>query len=293
MEETLKTFHTVCSFVKELKDLFGKKYYNITLYNRILEKTPITHQSAIFKHIEIFREFCQKNKDGILNKDIGKLKWDKIMFSNKIYINIKDVLNDADNDTKNSIWKYLLAISFSTIQTDDLKDKIKEILSDSSNAAESAGENEKEFINSFISKIENSFKDKDFKDPMSATANLLQSGIFTDMVKTMDDDIKTGKINVNKLLGSVQGMLGNISSDIGGNGGGMPDLGNMFGMINGMMSGQMPAEGGMGGLGGLASLFAGMGMNGSESTPNVEEIPALEELLKPITNESNETGKKE
>jgi hypothetical protein len=60
-----------------------------------------------------------------------------------------------------------------------------------------------------------------------------------------------------------------------------------------MMSGQMPGEGGMGGLGGLANLFAGMGMNGSENTANAEEIPALEELLKPITNESNETGKKE
>ena len=129
MEDILKTFHTICSFTRELHEIFGKKYYNITLYNRILEKTPITHHSAITKHIQIFKDFLEKNKEGILNKDVSKFKWDKIIFNSKIYINMKDVINDADDDTKNSIWRYLLAISFTTNQTDDLRDKIKNLKS--------------------------------------------------------------------------------------------------------------------------------------------------------------------
>lgn len=279
MENTLKTFHTISSFVKELQELYGKKYYNITLYNRILEKTPITHENAITKHIEIFHQFLNKNKDAILAKDESKLKWDKIIFSNKIYINIKDVLNDSDNDTKNSIWKYLLAISFNLIESDDIHDKIKEMLSSSSSSSD--GESEKEFIQHFMTKIEDKFKDKDFKDPMSATAELLQSGLFTDMVKEMNTDIQSGKINVNKLLGSVQGMLGNLTNEAGAPGAGLPDMNNIFSTVTSMMNGQMSLDS----LGGLGNLFSGL--NTSDS--NSENIPPLEELLKPITHDQSDT----
>jgi hypothetical protein len=44
--------------------------------------------------------------------------------------------------------------------------------------------------------------------------DLLQSGIFTDVVNTMSKDLSSGKLNINKLLGNVQGMVKDLSKDI-------------------------------------------------------------------------------
>ena len=291
-DNTFKTFHTISSFVKELQELYGKKYYNISLYNRILEKTPITNQTAIFKHISIFSEFIKKNRDAILEKNSDKLTWDRIIFSKKIYINIKDVLKESDTDTKNAIWKYILAISFTTIQTDDIKEKIKQLLLTPSSDNSNEEGKESDFIKNFMSKIENNFKDKEFKDPMSATAELFQSGIFTDMVQTMNQDVQDGKIDINKLLKSVQGMLGGLTNDMnnssgggGGGGGGLSDMSGIFSMVTNVMGsmGNMGGDGGGGGLnlGGLLGGLSNMGQSQSDS-------PSVDDLLKPITHETND-----
>jgi len=286
-DNTFKTFHTISSFVKELQELYGKKYYNISLYNRILEKTPITNQTAIFKHISIFSEFIKKNRDAILEKNSDKLIWDRIIFSKKIYINIKDVLKESDTDTKNAIWKYLLAISFTTIQTDDIKEKIKELLlTPSSNNSNEEGK-ESDFIKNFMSKIENNFKDKEFKDPMSATAELFQSGIFTDMVQTMNQDVQDGKIDINKLLKSVQGMLGGLTNDMNssGGGGGLSDMSGIFSMVTNVMGSMGGNNGGAGlDIGGLLGGLSNMGQTQSDT-------PSVDDLLKPITHETNDESK--
>jgi len=283
-DNTFKTFHTISSFVKELQELYGKKYYNISLYNRILEKTPITNQTAIFKHISIFSEFIKKNRDAILEKNSDKLTWDRIIFSKKIYINIKDVLKESDTDTKNAIWKYLLAISFTTIQTDDIKEKIKQLLLTPSSDNSNEEGKESDFIKNFMSKIENNFKDKEFKDPMSATAELFQSGIFTDMVQTMNQDVQDGKIDINKLLKSVQGMLGGLTNDMNSSGGGLSDMSGIFSMVTNVMGsmGNMGGDG-AGGLN-LGGLLGGLTNMGQTQT----NTPSVDDLLKPITHETND-----
>ena len=286
-DNTFKTFHTISSFVKELQELYGKKYYNISLYNRILEKTPITNQTAIFKHISIFSEFIKKNRDAILEKNSDKLIWDRIIFSKKIYINIKDVLKESDTDTKNAIWKYLLAISFTTIQTDDIKEKIKQLLLTPSSDNSNEEGKESDFIKNFMSKIENNFKDKEFKDPMSATAELFQSGIFTDMVQTMNQDVQDGKIDINKLLKSVQGMLGGLTNDMNssGGGGGLSDMSGIFSMVTNVMGSMGGNNGGAGlDIGGLLGGLSNMGQTQSDT-------PSVDDLLKPITHETNDESK--
>ena len=67
------TFKTINDFVKELSELFGSTNHSLKLYQRLLDKTTINHEKSIEKHIEIFRTFCVKNREMILNKDISKL----------------------------------------------------------------------------------------------------------------------------------------------------------------------------------------------------------------------------
>lgn len=271
--EHLKAFHTISTFVKELKELFGNKYYNIQLYHRLLEKTPVTNEIAINKHVLIFSEFLRKNLTCLLEKNTDKM-WDKIQYSKKVYINIKEIMNETDVETRETIWKYLLSIHFYVFQTDDVKQKLAELLSNKPGN----NEKEKEFIDGFMSKIEQKFKDKEFTDPMSATQELMKSGVFTDMVQSMNKDLQEGNIDIGKLLGTVQGMIGNLSDKVDEtktpNGQPMPDISNMFSMVQNMMgmmgttNSSSSSSSGLDSLSGLISQF----QNANVSQSAIEEV---------------------
>lgn len=236
--DTLKIFQSISLFVKELNETFGKVHHPLALYNRLLEKTPVTNTLAIQKQVSIFYDFCKRNKEGILGKNKEQIQ-EKIIFSKKIYIDIKDILKKSDPETEDIIWRHMLLISFHMFQTDDIREIIKNLSSSSSSSDET--KSEQDFISTFMTKIETQFKDKQFTDPMTATTELLQSGLFTEMVSTMNTQIQSGNLNIAKLLGSVQGMMGNISGEISSNAQGSN-------LINNMMSNMMGMMGGIGGV---------------------------------------------
>jgi hypothetical protein len=284
--DNLKPFHTICTFVKELKELFGKEHHNIALYHRLLEKTPITNTNAINKHIAIFSEFLRKNVDCLLSKTTDKL-WDKIIFSKKIYINIKEIMDATDVDTRETIWKYLLSIHFYVFQTEEVRSKLAELLSNKPGN----NDNERQFIDNFMNKIEDKFKDKQFTDPMSATQDLLKSGVFTEMVQNMNSELENGKIDIGRLLGTVQGMIGNLSDKVDEtktpDQKPMPDISSMFGMVQNMM-GMMGGAGGSGGmpdLGGLMSQLSGMSNSGNKSSIIEQLDECVDETAEEVVDE--------
>lgn len=255
--DTLKIFQCISLFVKELSDSYGKTHHPVALYNRLLEKTPVTNMLAIQKQVSIFYDFCKRNKESIMTKNKGQIQ-ERIIFSKKIYIEIRDILNKSDAETEDIIWRHLLLISFHMFQTDDIKQIIKNI-SSSSSGESGETKSEENFISNFMTKIENQFKDKQFSDPMTATTELLQSGLFTEMVSTMNTEIQSGNLNIAKLLGSVQGMMGNISGEVNSSAQGSN-------MINNMMSNMMGMMGNMGNLMGNMG-----GMNVEEQLQRIEE----------------------
>jgi hypothetical protein len=221
-----------------------------------LEKTPVTNMLAIQKQVSIFYDFCKRNKESIMTKNKGQIQ-ERIIFSKKIYIEIRDILSKSDAETEDIIWRHLLLISFHMFQTDDIKQIIKNI---SSSGESGETKSEENFISNFMTKIENQFKDKQFSDPMTATTELLQSGLFTEMVSTMNTEIQSGNLNIAKLLGSVQGMMGNISGEVNSSAQGSN-------MINNMMSNMM---GMMGNMGNLMGNMGG-GMNVEDQLQRIEE----------------------
>ena len=70
----LVLFKEISKFTNELSNLFGNKTHPLKLYNRLINKTTISHDVAIKKHIGIFKKFCDENSASILNKDSSKLK---------------------------------------------------------------------------------------------------------------------------------------------------------------------------------------------------------------------------
>jgi len=217
-ESNLKTYTKILAFVKQLNDNFGSKYNNIHLYYKLLKKTKVSNQNAINKHNLIFKNFCIDNKDFIITKLTKNIKTDNINFSDKVYINIKQIFNESDNETKEVMFKHIQLISYLLTKDNDVKKCLMGLPSDDGKTNTvlelETEDNEKQFINGFVNKIEGAFKDKNYDNPLMATFDLLQSGIFSEVVGSMSKDISSGKLDINKLLGNVQGMVSELSKDI-------------------------------------------------------------------------------
>jgi len=235
-----KIFIKVLNFVHDLNDVFGKKYNNIKLYNKFLKETPMENAKAVKKQNSIFKNFVQNNFEAILKKDITFLEDHQILFSDKVFINIKEIVEEADQDTSHQIFQHLQLIAYLFTNDQNMKAALSNSYKVSPPISTKTDQAESEFIHNYMSKIEQSFGEKDFSDPMTATLGLLKSGVFTDMIKTLQTDVSSGKLDVNKLLGNVQGMMSQISSDTKENGDAPPlDINSLMngGMISQMLGG--------------------------------------------------------
>ena len=232
-EQNLIIFNLFTKFVNELNTSFGSKQRSLQLYNRLITKTAIVHVHAIQKHIDTIKTFCIENREAISTKNYNKLINNVIQYSDKVNIDIKEIFKIADKEEKEVIWKHILMLSAYV----DPSNKAKEILKESINKSGS-GENEEQFLTNIINKVEDSVDPN--ANPMQAVSGILSSGIFTDLVGNMNNGLQSGNLDLGKLLGTVQNMIGSLGNMSEGATGeaptGMPDLSNMMSQMSGMMS---------------------------------------------------------
>jgi hypothetical protein len=261
-EDIYKPFTKIITFVKELNTLFGTKYSNISLYYKLLKKTPVSNKGAVRKQNLVFKTFLENNKDAIIEKDISLLKDSTISFSERVFINIKDVLEEADDNE--NIFKYLQLISALLIRDEKMIEALKDTT-----------DNETKFLNKFMGKVESSFKGSEINDPIKAAMSLMGSGILSDMGK----EIQSGKLNIGKLIGNLQGMMTDVVKDIKETN---PDsnqeiekindtLTNLPNIMNNIMSGN-------GGQGDIMNMVSGL-MGGNSATPSPDMMNMMNGLL--------------
>ena len=238
-DTSLVIFKAITNFVNELGEVFSKQYKPLRLYQHLLNKTQVGHETAIMKHIDAFREFCVENRDAILNRKVEDVKSHIIRYSKKVYINIPFVfgLAEDDNDTKDVIWQHLLCISALV----DPTGKAKEILRKTVEEGKS-GVNETEFLSNIISKVEGAMGSNNGGNPMDSVGSIMNSGLFTELVGGMQNGLQNGQLDIGKLMGAVQGMVANMNDQVGDD----PEAQQMMGMINNM-SNMMGVMGGRGG----------------------------------------------
>jgi hypothetical protein len=240
MEESqLITFNKIANFVKDLNGVFGDKQKSLALYNRLIEKTTIAHESAVKKHIECFTIFCNRNRDAIISQDITKIIEPDVKYSDKVYIDIKNLIAIGDKDTIDAIWNHLLIICNSIDPASGaisiLKSRMSKTTDDST---------EDQFITNLISKVESAIDPNKIENPMDAITTIMSSGILTDIVGGVQKGISDGSLDIGKLMGSMTGILAKNGGD--------PS------MLNGL-SGLAGGLGGLGGLGGAAAGGNGVG----------------------------------
>jgi hypothetical protein len=267
---SLIVLDAIHSFVNDLAEVFvgeAKHFRPLELYCYLINKTNIGHYGATAKHAEAFTAFCIANREAIVSKKQDLFSQTIISYSNKVYIDIEAIFEGADADCQNAIWKHLLKISALV----DPAGRAKEVLRQSGKGESTGGGAEANLLTDIISKVEEHVDPN--ASPMEAVSSMLQSGIFTDLISNMNGGMQDGSLDLSKLMGTVQSMVGSISDQSGDDGeadqtlnlintmmssmsagagkptdGGMPDIAGLLGALGG--------GGGMGGMAGLASLMS-------------------------------------
>ena len=253
----LIAFKAISDFTKELCENFTSnvkdKNHSLKLYDHLLNKTPLSHDKAIKKHIDAFRLFCIENRDAIKSRNPSLMTNNKVSYSSRVYIDFSSIFKDADKDTSAIIWKHLLTISALV----DPAGKAKDILKNNTDSKEAS------FLSDIINKVESNVNPN--SNPLEAITSIMSSGVFTDLVAGMNTGIQNGELDLGKLMGTVQTMCSTLSSDIdkksdnvsenplnmlsslmsnmdnlgkkgGGGGGDMPDLTALSGLLGPMLT---------------------------------------------------------
>ena len=206
-EQSLVIFKAISNFVKDLNECFGAKQRSLQLYARLISKTTIEHEQAIEKHIECFKRFCMDNKTAISNKNYKEFVLQEISYSEKVHINMKEIFDSATPDDYETIWRHILVI----YTYFDPSSKAKELLKESLKASDKGDNNtEQEFIHNIINKVETCVTPNG--NPMEAVSSIMSSGLFTDLIGTMNNGIQSGDLNLGRLMNTVQSMVGKLST---------------------------------------------------------------------------------
>ena len=249
-DTSLITFKAISTFMNELGEMFGEGQHSLKLYCRLINKTTISHEAPIKKHIDAFRIFCVANREQIISKD-SNFDPVNVSYSERVFVDMSRILNRTDSETSEVIWKHLLLISALV----DPDGKAKEFLKNSSH------EEEADFIKDIINKVEENV-DPD-SNPMQAISSIMQSGVFTDLIGGMNRGLDDGSLDLGKLMGTVSGMISTLGNQGGQGGDGGQGGEQVINMINTMMG----------------SIMGGMDNNTNSDTSTRQVPPDMPDIM--------------
>lgn len=234
----LLAFQAISAFVLDIHRVGGKFQRSLQLYNRLIEKTNFSHNEAIQKHVDAFRKFCMENREALLSKDVSKLETTTIEYSKRVYINARLLIKNADEGDVPVIWKHLMTISAIV----DPEGKVRNVLKADVESeelvvrcqpsdTEEKTTAEDDFITNIMSKVEDSV-DPTATDPSAALGQMMSGGIMGDLMTSMTSGMQDGSLDLGKLMGSLQKMVGKLEDTEGA----PPELKQMTGNLNQMIN---------------------------------------------------------
>lgn len=212
-----KIFDQIVVFIQSLQENYGQYFYEIKLYNLLLENTGIIHQVQRKKHIDIFQNFLQENKIAILEQNLNKLNENYIKYSDKIYININSIFDKATDDDRDTIWEHLLVLLALTVP-DSKAENILTLKKPTHNLPNPVSE-ENPFKNIFEN-ITQQLENTNFNEsnPMDIVGNIINSGIVNDIFKSLpipNDAINDANqtFDMNEMMKTVQDIMGKMQEN--------------------------------------------------------------------------------
>jgi len=217
------SFTVILEFVKDLWGIFGHSKTTTPLaryHSQLLKIKAAGDQEKAELCINGFRDFFQEYRRFLINsEELVKIPDNTIIsYSKRIYLEIKRIIDQAGEINKEKIRQHLLVISKVIDDVEVVSPTAAESGADdfSSKILEKAGLNdgskEGEFVANIMQKTRSVMENIDTKDPSAAVMGLLSGGIVTDVMSGLQAGISDGSMDMNKLMGSMQGILSTIMS---------------------------------------------------------------------------------
>lgn len=220
-DKTALAFNTICNFIRDLNGSFGNRQKSLLLYGHLIEKTGLIHIEPVRKHIQIFKTFVETNDEAIQARDKKKLRLERIVYSDKVAIDMKSIFQAADKDEENVIWVHLLTISALLFPEGQAKQRLKELREKTNSGGNSGsggiGGGGGDFIKNMIDKIGEQIQNTDGDDvnPMQMIGSLMNSGVFNELFQGLSGQMGGnggGGMDLAGMMSSMQGLLNNIST---------------------------------------------------------------------------------
>ena len=213
----LKPFSKIISFTNDLSSEFSKTQPSIVAYYKLLKNIKFSNTIAIKKQVTLFKSYLLNNKEAIFNNTASKLNDDKILFSDKVYIDIKACIKNSDKNTHKAILKHLQVIytsifgdisSSSSSSSSSIKQQQQQKSTNSKELTQmltegiEANETTNNILGSFINNLDNSYANSNPQETFSK--------LFSDVISNVTKADNEGKLDIKNLLGSVKGIMNNI-----------------------------------------------------------------------------------
>jgi hypothetical protein len=207
-----KIFKAIIDFTDQLNDAFGKQDINVIKVHRIISKTPLTNRKVIDRHLVIFYDFLDHNRDAIIKRSVEDFVDEKIQLTEKIFMNLKSIMKQTDSSTLKAIWQHLLNIMYLFNPEDEIiRTELKVAMAEQDTK-------ENKFLMDTFSKFEKAMQDsrpnEESNDPMTLMNGLMQSGFLNDMIGNINNGVSSGSLDIKNLIGTVQNLLGNLAETI-------------------------------------------------------------------------------
>ncbi len=209
----LLAYQAISSFVSEANAVGGSTQKSLQLYNRLIQKTQISHVEAIKKHIDAFKKFCQDNQEALKEQEIGSLNTNVIEYSSRVYINFRLLLINS-KENASAIWQHIITIGAIVYPQAKLKKVLKEKQeqqkeSSSKDSIFDGDTPEDDFLSNIMTKVESSV-DPNTSDPSAALGQIMSGGLMSDLMGSMTSGMQDGSLDLSKLMGSLQKMVGKL-----------------------------------------------------------------------------------
>lgn len=198
--ELLNIFKAISEFVFDLELVFGKTHKEVLLYKRLLSKTTILNEGPVKRHVNIFKTFIDSNLTAISEKCTDKLTTNKLVYSERVFIDLYTLLKECDKDTETAVWNHLLKIN-ALINPSEQSLALTSFLS---NTSPSNGEDD--LLTDLISTVKDSLTGETVTNPMETAMSLVSSGKLSNIISTMTQKFSTGALNPEDLLKKVMNI---------------------------------------------------------------------------------------
>ena len=214
-EDTIFLFKCIVDFIHCLRDLYGENQHSLELYDLLMEKTGIVHEEPIKKHIHLFYEFVRENEEAIIENSPTLMKQWKIEYSEKVFIDLKPIFEDCSEGDIKVLWQHLLTLLAVLIPTSQAKQILREQKNKKkkkSKKKHSSGNNEDDFLTNIMDKVGKQIDPSKTSNPAEMMTGIMSSGLFGELMEDMNKGMSSGDLDINKMMGSLQGMIGNLST---------------------------------------------------------------------------------